>query len=97
MIYPLLRRALFHLDAEAAHEWTAEQIQHLQQIPIALRAIERFCRPLAGARRTLIGLDFPSPIGIAGGFDKIYPSENIPLAHRAASSSSAADAAPPTR
>jgi dihydroorotate dehydrogenase len=70
MIYPLLRRALFHLDAEAAHEWTAEQIQHLQQIPIALSAIERFCRPPAAARRTLLGLDFPSPIGIAGGFDK---------------------------
>jgi len=70
MIYPLLRRALFHLDAESAHEWTSEQMQHLQQIPILLRAIERICRPPASAAREVLGLKFRSPIGIAGGFDK---------------------------
>ena len=70
MIYGLLRRALFHLDAEAAHEFAADQMQQLQQIPIVLRAIERLCRPPATARRELLGLTFPSPIGIAGGFDK---------------------------
>ena len=70
MIYGLIRRALFHLDAEAAHEWTAEQMQHLQQIPILLRAMERICRPPASAKRELLGMKFPSPIGIAGGFDK---------------------------
>ena len=69
MIYKLLRRALFHLDAEAAHEWTSSQVEHLQQIPIALRAIERVCRP-ASEPRELLGLTFRSPIGIAGGFDK---------------------------
>jgi dihydroorotate dehydrogenase len=70
MIYSLLRRALFQLDAEAAHEWTSGQIQYLQQIPIVLRAVERICRPPASAKRELLGLTFPSPIGIAGGFDK---------------------------
>lgn len=70
MIYSLLRRLLFQLDPEAAHEFTAEQISRLQQIPIMLRAIERYCRPPASAARTLFGLEFPSPIGIAGGFDK---------------------------
>jgi dihydroorotate dehydrogenase len=70
MIYQLLRRALFHLDAEAAHEWTSEQMQQLQQIPIALRAIGRICRPPASAKREVLGLTFRSPIGIAGGFDK---------------------------
>ena len=70
MIYPLLRRALFHLDAERAHEWTSEQMQHLQQIPILLRAMERICRPPAAAAREVLGLRFRSPIGIAGGFDK---------------------------
>jgi dihydroorotate dehydrogenase len=70
MIYSLLRRALFRLDAEAAHEWTSEQIAHLQQIPLALRAIERVCRPPASAARTFLGMEFRSPIGIAGGFDK---------------------------
>ncbi len=70
MIYPLLRKLLFRLDPEAAHEFTARQISHLQQIPLLLRAIERYCRPPASASRTLFGLEFPSPIGIAGGFDK---------------------------
>jgi dihydroorotate dehydrogenase len=70
MIYPLLRRLLFLLDAEAAHELAAEQMQRLQEIPIAVRAIERICRPPASVARTLFGLHFPSPIGIGGGFDK---------------------------
>lgn len=70
MIYPLLRRLLFRADPERAHEWTAEQMQHLQQIPIVLRAIERLCRPPASARRNVLGLRFRSPIGLAGGFDK---------------------------
>jgi dihydroorotate dehydrogenase len=70
MIYSLLRRLLFHLDAEAAHEFTAGQIAHLQQIPMLLRALERYCRPPAAAARRLFGRDFRSPIGIAGGFDK---------------------------
>jgi dihydroorotate dehydrogenase len=70
MIYPLLRRLLFHADPEWAHEWTAGQMQHVQQIPILLRAIEHLCAPPAAAKRTLFGLTFPSPIGLAGGFDK---------------------------
>jgi dihydroorotate dehydrogenase len=70
MIYPLLRRLLFQLDAEDAHEFAARQMEQLQQIPIVLRAVERYCRPPAAAARTLFGLQFRSPIGIAGGFDK---------------------------
>ncbi|GAC1436364.1 MAG: quinone-dependent dihydroorotate dehydrogenase [Thermoanaerobaculia bacterium] len=37
---------------------------------MALRVIERLCRPPVTAARQLFGLDFPSPIGIAAGFDK---------------------------
>ncbi|HEX7705596.1 MAG TPA: dihydroorotate dehydrogenase (quinone), partial [Thermoanaerobaculia bacterium] len=70
MIYPLLRRLLFRLDPEAAHELATAQIEHLQQIPIVMRMIERSCRPPAAAARELWGLRFPSPVGIAGGFDK---------------------------
>src|SRR5690348_3014033 len=70
MFYNLLRNRLFTLDAEAAHEWAAEKIEHLQQIPLAMRVIERICRPPASAARELLGMRFRSPIGIAGGFDK---------------------------
>jgi dihydroorotate dehydrogenase len=69
-MYSLIRRLLFHLDAEAAHEWTAGQMMALQEVPGALRVIERFARPPASAARELFGLNFPSPIGIAAGFDK---------------------------
>lgn len=70
MIYPLLRRLLFQLDPEAAHEFTARHVEYLQQIPIVMRAMARLHRPPASATRTMLGLHFPSPIGIAGGFDK---------------------------
>jgi dihydroorotate dehydrogenase len=69
VIYPLLRRALFALDAEVAHEWTTGWMRLVQRTPGALRAIERVCRPQS-TPRTLFGLEFRSPIGIAAGFDK---------------------------
>ncbi|HSP34669.1 MAG TPA: quinone-dependent dihydroorotate dehydrogenase, partial [Thermoanaerobaculia bacterium] len=69
-MYSLIRNLLFRLDAEAAHEWTSEQMVALQQFPMAIRAIERICRPPASAARELLGLKFRSPIGIAAGFDK---------------------------
>lgn len=69
-MYSLIRDLFFHLDAESAHEWTTEQMIALQQIPIALDIIERVCRPPANAARQLLGLNFPSPVGIAAGFDK---------------------------
>lgn len=70
MLYSLLRRALFRLDAAKAHEWTTEQMRHLQQIPLIMSVIERICRPPHSAACTLLGLQFPSPIGLAAGFDK---------------------------
>ena len=51
MIYPLLRRLLFQLDRRGgARVHGATRCEHLQQIPIVLRAIERFCRPPASRR-----------------------------------------------
>src|SRR6476659_9695549 len=69
-MYSLIRKLLFLLDAEDAHELTVRQMIALQNIPTVLKAIERFCAPPANARRKLMGLTFPSPIGIAAGFDK---------------------------
>lgn len=70
MIYRALRALLFRLDAERAHEIISGQMQHVQQIPLALQMIERICRPPASAAREVLGLKFCSPIGIAAGFDK---------------------------
>jgi dihydroorotate dehydrogenase len=69
-MYSLIRRLLFLLEPEEAHEFVTRQMIALQQIPIVLRAIERACAPPSTARRELFGLTFPSPIGIAAGFDK---------------------------
>ena len=69
-MYSLIRNLLFQLDAEDSHELAVRQMVALQRIPIVLRAIKRFCAPPPSARRELMGLTFPSPIGIAAGFDK---------------------------
>jgi dihydroorotate dehydrogenase len=70
MIYRLLREVLFHLDPEAAHELAVAHVERVQQIPIIMEAIGRFCRPPESLQRRVWGLTFPSPIGLAAGFDK---------------------------
>ena len=67
-MYRLIRELLFRMDAEEAHEWTTEQMRQLQEIPIFLKALESLCR--AENPRTVWGLHFRTPIGIAAGFDK---------------------------
>ena len=68
-MYRLIRKLLFALDAETAHEFTAAQMVRLQRVPLALRAIEALCRTPPRPTQ-LLGLTFPTPIGIAAGFDK---------------------------
>ena len=61
-LYPLIRPFAFALDAERAHRAT---IAALKLMPAA--------RPPdypASLRTTVAGLDFPSPVGLAAGFDK---------------------------
>lgn len=70
MIYRAVRPLLFRMDPEEAHEIAARRMESLQQIPLALRLIAAACRPPATARREILGLTFPSPVGIAAGFDK---------------------------
>ena len=61
-LYPLLRPLMFRLDAERAHRAT---IRALKLMPRRKR------RPLpAGLRMRVAGLDFPTPVGLAAGFDK---------------------------
>jgi dihydroorotate dehydrogenase len=67
-MYRLIRKLLFRMDAEEAHEWTTEQMRHLQEIPLALRVISSLCKPTS--THSFLGLTFRSRIGIAAGFDK---------------------------
>jgi dihydroorotate dehydrogenase len=60
-----VRPALFRLnggDAESVHERT---LRMLARLPRARRA---YSPP--GARRTVFGIDFPNPVGLAAGMDK---------------------------
>jgi dihydroorotate dehydrogenase len=70
MIYSAIRRLLFLLDAESAHGLAERQILRLQTVRPLVALITAACRPPAQAAITLWDLDFPSPVGLAAGFDK---------------------------
>jgi len=61
MLYPLLRPALFTLDAEDAHRLS---IAALKAAPLPA------FRPDARLRTSIAGIEFPSPLGAAPGYDK---------------------------
>jgi len=67
----LARPALFRLgggDAERAHEWTLRRLAALSRRPAALRALR--AAAVRGTPRTVFGLRFPNPVGLAAGMDK---------------------------
>ncbi|MFE9690967.1 quinone-dependent dihydroorotate dehydrogenase [Micromonospora sp. NPDC005806] len=67
----VVRPQLFRIgggDAEAAHEWTLHRLAGLSRRPAALATLRtRYFRP---APRTVFGVDFPNPVGLAAGMDK---------------------------
>jgi len=64
--YPLLRPALFALDAEAAHELTLTALQRAYDCALTRGALHT--RP--ALPRTLMGLPLTNPVGLAAGLDK---------------------------
>ena len=67
MLYCLVRPLLFSLDPETAHDLT---IQGLARV--ARTGLLSFAVPKAAtcAPRTVMGLSFPNPVGLAAGMDK---------------------------
>jgi dihydroorotate dehydrogenase len=63
-----VRPLLFSLDAEIAHHFTIRLLSGASHLNAALRAL-RCCQP-ASKPRTLFGLNFPNPVGLAAGLDK---------------------------
>jgi len=63
-----VRALLFSLDAEAAHDLTIALLQGASHLDLVLRALKIF-RPLPKPK-TVFGLEFPNPIGLAAGLDK---------------------------
>lgn len=64
-LYPLIRPLLFQLDAETAHHLTLRTLATLHRLHIA-----PFSHRAKEEPRTVMGLRFPNPIGLAAGLDK---------------------------
>src|SRR5262252_6735821 len=66
-----VRPLLFRLSAETSHRATLRVAGALAQSRAALGALERrFAIGDPRLRTTVVGIDFPGPVGLAGGFDK---------------------------
>ncbi|NJN67567.1 MAG: quinone-dependent dihydroorotate dehydrogenase [Chloroflexaceae bacterium] len=74
MFYPLLRPILFGLtrrDPEAAHTLVMSLLVALSKQPALLWLVrQRWGQYSPGLERTVFGLRFPTPVGLAAGFDK---------------------------
>lgn len=72
MLYEsLLRPLLFSLDPERAHEEVAGLMALFAPIPGAAAALSALTgRSPRGLERTVFGISFPNPVGLAAGFDK---------------------------
>jgi dihydroorotate dehydrogenase len=70
----VVRPVLYRLgkgDAEVAHEQTLHGLRRLSRVPGAVSALSRTYGSLpAGLARTVFGVRFPSPVGLAAGMDK---------------------------
>jgi dihydroorotate dehydrogenase len=69
-IYPTFFRLVFSgMDPEKAHHIGFRMIR-LAERAGASAVLRRICRPHPSLARTVMGIDFPSPFGLAAGFDK---------------------------
>ncbi|HXH03289.1 MAG TPA: quinone-dependent dihydroorotate dehydrogenase [Candidatus Competibacteraceae bacterium] len=66
MFYDLARGLLFRLEPEQAHELTLKTLALVCRGALARRLAQR----LPHAPRTVMGLTFPNPVGLAAGLDK---------------------------
>ena len=63
-----VRPILFSLSAEGAHDLAIRNLRAASSLPSVLRVLERFRPPQKP--KTLFGLTFQNPFGLAAGFDK---------------------------
>ncbi len=65
-LYPLFRPALFSMDAEDAHHLTLDNLRRAQRLGLAGCLGNR----IDDDPRTVMGVRFPNPVGLAAGLDK---------------------------
>lgn len=66
MFYPIIKKALFQLDPEQAHEFTFRQLQRISSTPLYFLIRQSLpTKPI-----DCMGLSFKNPVGLAAGLDK---------------------------
>src|SRR5450756_2933637 len=65
-MYSLLRPALFQLDPETAHHLTLSSLQAAYSLGLS----GLIAAAIPADTRTVMGLTFPNPVGLAAGLDK---------------------------
>jgi dihydroorotate dehydrogenase len=66
MFYPAIRKVLFQFDAETIHELTIKGLKSTGSTPLNALYKQRVTeKPV-----TVMGIDFPNPLGLAAGLDK---------------------------
>ncbi|AMA65111.1 Dihydroorotate dehydrogenase (quinone) [Candidatus Arsenophonus lipoptenae] len=66
MFYHLIKKALFHLNPEQAHEFISKQMKYIMYSPIQ----NMFRQTINYKPMHCMGLTFKNPLGLAAGFDK---------------------------
>ncbi len=71
MLYSLLKKYLFSLDAEDAHEKVCKILRMLSSSPFLCSLIDsQWGYKNPKLENEILGLHFPNPLGLAAGFDK---------------------------
>jgi dihydroorotate dehydrogenase len=70
-MYRLLRNILFWFDAESVHYFSMNSLKFFCSFSPGRNLLRRFFRPKGTSlKRTVFGLEFSNPVGLAAGFDK---------------------------
>jgi len=75
-MYSLVRPLLFALDAENAHRFTLEALRIINHVQAPIDVLREFLRlgfiapTPVGCARSVMGISFPNPVGLAAGLDK---------------------------
>ncbi len=66
MLYSVIRNVFFKFDAETIHEMTIKALKNTGKTPF--RAA--YCQSVPNKPVTVMGIEFPNPVGLAAGLDK---------------------------
>jgi len=70
-MYPLIRKILFKADAEEVHTWVMKRLAFAYTIPFLRNWLKSYYVVKSPSlERSLWGITFPNPVGLAAGFDK---------------------------